>query len=41
MGGWRADVLVRTPDDPLDFRGVPFAFAAEPGAHFLAPPATD
>ena len=35
-GGWLADVLVRTLDDPLDFRDVPFGFTVGVGAHFVA-----
>jgi putative copper export protein len=38
-GRWRADVLVRTPSDPLDFRDVPFEFTVGPDAAFLAPAA--
>lgn len=39
-GQWQADVLVRTPNDPLDFRDVPFAFTVGPNAAFAEPPAT-
>jgi hypothetical protein len=39
-GRWQADVLVRTPSDPLDFRDVPFAFTVGPNAVFVEPPAT-
>jgi hypothetical protein len=38
-GRWRADVLVRTPSDPVDFRDVPFAFTVGPDAAFLGPAA--
>ncbi|HVC81699.1 MAG TPA: beta-propeller fold lactonase family protein, partial [Chloroflexota bacterium] len=34
-GGWRADVLVRTRDDPLEYRGVPFTFLVGAGATFI------
>ncbi|HXT35512.1 MAG TPA: CopD family protein [Chloroflexota bacterium] len=34
-GHWRADVLVRTHSDPLEFRDLPFDFVAGPGATFL------
>jgi YVTN family beta-propeller protein len=34
-GHWRADVLVRTHSDPLEFRDVPFDFVVGPGATFL------
>jgi hypothetical protein len=40
VGRWRADVLVRTPSDPLDFRDVPFDFTVGPDAAFLGPAAT-
>ncbi|MGH2410437.1 MAG: CopD family protein, partial [Chloroflexota bacterium] len=35
-GHWRADVLVRTHSDPLEFRDVPFDFVVGPGAAFLS-----
>lgn len=35
-GQWQADVLVRTHDDPTEFRDVPFDFLVGPGAAFLA-----
>jgi len=34
-GQWRADVLVRTRDDPTEYRDVPFTFLVGPGASFL------
>jgi hypothetical protein len=37
---WRADVLVRTPSDPLDYRDVPFDFTIGPKAAFLGLSAT-
>jgi copper transport protein len=37
-GLWRADVLVRTRDDPLEFRDVPFAFLAGPSRPCSARP---
>jgi YVTN family beta-propeller protein len=35
-GQWQADVLIRTRDDPTEFRDVPFAFIVGPGASFVA-----
>lgn len=35
-GEWQVDVLVRTRDDPGEFRDVPFTFLAGPDAAFLA-----
>jgi len=40
-GLWKADVLVRTPGDPLEYRDVPFVFIAGPGATFLGQPSFD
>jgi hypothetical protein len=40
-GLWRADVLVRTRDDPDEFRDVPFVFIASPEPALLSPPITD
>jgi putative copper export protein len=40
-GLWRADVLVRTRDDPGEFRDVQFVFIASPEPALLSPPATD
>ncbi len=34
-GQWRADVLVRTRDDPSEFRDLSLAFLVGPGASFL------
>ena len=34
-GGWQADVLVRTRDDPLEYRAVPFTFLVGADAAFL------
>ncbi|HVA89707.1 MAG TPA: CopD family protein, partial [Chloroflexota bacterium] len=34
-GGWQADVLVRTRDDPLEYRAVPFTFLVGADAVFL------
>ncbi len=34
-GQWRADVMVRTRDDPGEYRDLPFTFIAGPGASFL------
>jgi putative copper export protein len=36
-GAWQADVLVRTPDDPLDYRDIPFRFTVGANAAFQAP----
>jgi copper transport protein len=40
-GLWRADVLVRTRDDPLEFRDVPFVFVASGDPILLSPPRLD
>jgi hypothetical protein len=40
-GLWRADVLVRTRDDPGEFRDVPFVFLASPEPALLSPPTSD
>ena len=40
-GLWRADVLVRTPSDPLEYRDVPFVFLASLDPALLSAPSLD
>jgi uncharacterized membrane protein len=40
-GLWQAEVLVRTHDDPTEFRVVPFVFIASAEPSLLSAPATD